>query len=871
MGPIPMSRKPERSAARGEPEKAPGSIAPAPPEVDRDPGLPFLRKDGMVAALLLGVTLIAYGPVWRAGFIWDDDGHVTRAGLRSLRGLWRIWFEPGATQQYYPLLHSAFWLEHRLWGDSALGYHLANVILHSAAAWLLYRLLRRLSLSGALLAALVFALHPVCVESVAWVSEQKNTLSAVFCLAAALAYLRFDRERRPSSYAVGALLFGLAMAAKSVTATLPAALLVILWWKRGRLTWRGDVAPLGPWLLAGAAAGLVTAWVERTYIGASGAAFGLSPVDRFLVAGRALWFYLGKLLWPADLAFIYPRWAVDSGAPAQYLFPAAAALVLAALFALRGRSRGPLAAALLFAGTLFPALGFINVFPFVYSFVADHFQYLASAVAIAALCAALTSAASHLARPMRLAARAAAACTVVGLGWLTWRQCGSYSDPETLWRATIARNPGCWMAYENLGGVFMKEGRVDQAVVQFRGALQINPNDTGALNELGVAMLQQGRVDPALEQFRRAAAIAPDDVETHINLGVALLGKGNADEAAAHFERALAAQPNNAKARKNLGAAFAQKGQWDDAAVQFGRAAEIEPDSAETLDSLGSALVRAGKPEKAIAQFRRALELADGSPQAHFDLANALAGDGKQDEAILHFRRALEINPRFAEAHNNLANELLRKGAADEAVAQFQKAVEVDPTYAEAHFNLANILLRLGRTDQAIAHFQRAVEIRPEFAIAHYNLAGAFLQAGRLDEAEAQLRATLDIEPGNAQVHNDLGAVLVGRGRAEEAVVHYRRALEIKPDFPGALINLGNLSLQRGRAAEAVGDYTRALGMDPGNARVRNNLGIALVRLGRDDEAAAEFRKALESDPNYEDARKNLSIVARRTGGAGAR
>jgi hypothetical protein len=271
--------------------------------------------------VLLALVLAAYQGVTHAGFIWDDDAHVTRAGLRSLRGLWRIWTEPGATQQYYPVLHSAFWVEHRLWGDAPAGYHAANVLLHAAAACLLLRVLRVLALPGAFLAAALFAVHPVCAESVAWISEEKNTLSAVFYLSAALVYMGSERGRRPSAYAAATALFALALLSKSVTATLPAAVLVVIWWRRGRLSLKGDVLPLAPWFAMGAGAGAMTSWMERTHIGASGAAFGLGAAGRFLVAARALWFYLGKIAWPADLMFIYPRWPIEPGRPRAVPLP----------------------------------------------------------------------------------------------------------------------------------------------------------------------------------------------------------------------------------------------------------------------------------------------------------------------------------------------------------------------------------------------------------------------------------------------------------------------------------------------------------------------------------------------------------------------
>ena len=749
--------------------------------------------DWLLGLLLLGATLAAYLPVWHAGLIWDDDGHVTRAGLRPLGGLWRIWFEPGATQQYYPLLHTAFWAEHRLWGDAALGYHLANVALHASAAWLLYLVLRRLSLPGALLAAWAFALHPVCVESVAWVSEQKNTLSAVFYLAAALAYLGFDGTRRPAPYALSLILFAAALATKTVTATLPAALLVVLWWRRGPLSWKNDALPLAPFFLLGASAGLVTAWVERTYIGASGAAFTLSAADRLLIAGRAVWFYLGKVFWPAHLMFIYPRWDVDDAAPLQYLYPAAAAAALAALFAIRGRSRGPLASALLFAGTLFPALGFINVYPFVYSFVADHFQYLAAAIALSAFCAGAAGASKALPRSARLGVSCAGACAVAGLAWLTFRQCAMYSDAETLWRTTIARNPACWMAYENLGGVLMRDNRLDEAREQFRKALDINPADTEAMNELGVATMQQGNADEAIALYLRALEIAPNKAETHINLGVALLQKGAPEKAANHFQHAAQIEPRNVKARLDLASAYAQEGQWADAAAQYQRAAEIDPDDAQTRYGLGSALERAGREGEAMAQFRKAIQIDDENAGAHFRLALGLMSDGKTSEAIPHLRRALEINPNFAEARDMLGNALLQDGKMDEVSSSIMAALALKPDDAQIQNDAGAMFARKGSAEEAIVHYRRALEIDPTFVTARVNLGNLLLMRGLAAEAAAEYRKAVENEPGDAHLRNNLGIALARDGKTQEAAAEFQKAVDLDPGYADARRNLGIL------------------------------------------------------------------------------
>ena len=271
--------------------------------------------------LLIAATVIAYSPALNGTALWDDDAHITRPELRSLHGLSEIWTRPDVTQQYYPVTHSVFWLEQKLWGDNLFLYHLLNVALHLASAFLLLRILSMLAIPGAWFAAAIFALHPVQVESVAWISELKNTLSAVFCLSAALMYLRFDQSRRLLFYFAAFGLFLLGLGAKTTIAPLPGALLVIFWWKRSRLSLKQDVLPLIPFFIAGIGAGLFTAWVEHNYIGAEGSDFSLSIVERCLIAGRAFWFYLSKLFWPHDLIFVYPRWHVNQAIWWQYLFP----------------------------------------------------------------------------------------------------------------------------------------------------------------------------------------------------------------------------------------------------------------------------------------------------------------------------------------------------------------------------------------------------------------------------------------------------------------------------------------------------------------------------------------------------------------------
>jgi tetratricopeptide (TPR) repeat protein len=503
------------------------------------------------------------------------------------------------------------------------------VLLHAAVACLLYRALRRLSMPGAFLGACAFALHPVCVESVAWISEEKNTLSTVLYLGAGLAYLRFDDDRRPSRYILATALFTLALLTKTVTATLPAALLVLAWWRRGRISVKRDVGPLLAWLALGAAAGAATAWIERTRIGAEGALFALTAAGRVLVAGRALWFYLGKLAWPADLIFIYPRWAVDPGSGRQFLYPLAALAALAGLFALRRRARGPLAAALLFAGTLFPALGFVNVYPFRFSYVADHFQYLAAAMMLPAAAAGLTLAVGRLPGAARAAAGAAAFGAVAALAVLTWRQTALYADLGTLWQTTTARNPGCWMAYNNLGVALMADGQTDEAIIRYRRAEEIEPAFAGVHSNLGAALLRQGRTDEAIAELERAQQIEPGDVETHNNLGMALRRQGRLAEAIDQYGKALAIKPADFGANYNLGNALLQDGRAGEAIAHYQRALEASPDSADAHNNLGNALRREGRLDEAIAQYRLALASDPGHSRARAGLAAALEARGR--------------------------------------------------------------------------------------------------------------------------------------------------------------------------------------------------------------------------------------------------
>jgi len=565
--------------------------------------------------LIVLLVCLAYLPALHGGFIWDDDVYVTNnLTLHDLGGLQRIWFEVGAVPQYYPMVHTTFWLEYHLWGLNPFGYHLINVLLHATAAILLWQVLLRLRIRGAWLAAILFAVHPVCVESVAWITERKNVLSAVFYFAAALAYLRFAAWEEPGGpnrlrwhWYLGALvLFLAALLSKTVTCSLPAALLLVCWWKQGRVP-RGDILPLLPFFALGMGLGLMTAWMEKFHVGAQGAAWSLTLADRCLIAGRALWFYAGKLVWPAHLTFIYPRWKIEPAVWWQWLFPVAAVGVVAGLWLGRRRiGKAPLVAVLFFAGTLGPALGFVNVYPMRYSFVADHFQYLAS-VGLITLCAA------GLARIPRVIP----ATLIVLLGVLTWQQAGMYRNLETLWQKTLARNPDCSMAHNDLGSLLYDQGHIEEAMEHYRKAIQSDPNNCEALINLGIAFAARRQFNEAIENYRRAIEIQPNDCDTLNNLGATLATEGRFDEAIENFRKAIQILPNHCGALNNLALVLAASPKAEfrngaEAVRLAKRACELTHYGKPVyLGTLAAAYAEAGRFPEAVATAEKAEQLAN--------------------------------------------------------------------------------------------------------------------------------------------------------------------------------------------------------------------------------------------------------------------
>ncbi len=703
------------------------------------------------------MVALAYQPAWHAGFIWDDDFYVTHNPLLTdSDGLRRIWFSTDSPSQYFPLVYTNFRLQHALWGFDPAGYHWVNILLHAANALLVWRLLVRLAIPGAWLAAAVFALHPLQVESVAWITELKNVQSLFFSLLAVLAWLRFTEKcpGRPAPapdsapsplqvssfsphpsessrpawplYAAALACHALALFSKTTACTLPAALVLVLWIRRrplGPARW----LQIAPFVLLGLVMGLVSVWWEQNQQGTVGDEFSYGALDRLLIAGRALCFYFGKFLWPENLTFSYPLWPIDARSAAAYAWFLPLAALAAAVLALRRRlGRGPEAGLVFFAATLLPLLGFFMLYTFRYTFVADHYVYVAL-VGLAALVGAGAARLAPRIREINTALPAVlAAALVLGLGALTWRQSRMYHDLRTLWETTIARNPDSFMGHNNLGSLLLAEGRADAAVASFERALQIKPDHTHALANLANARLVQGRAAEALALFRRVVEIAPDDAKGHADLGHALEQTGSPSEAGPLYRRAVALDP----------------------------------------------------------------KLAEG----HFLLGRWLLAAGRADEAGPSLERAVALQSRYAEAHYHLGLVRLSEQRPALAAACFERTVALAPDHLFARHNLGLLLAGSGRPAEAVSHLEHALAVRPDFTAARIALAQTQLELGRHADAAATLEIHLAQHPDDFESRHGLGRVLLAAGRPAEAAAAFRRVLAAAPDHAEARADLAQLS-----------------------------------------------------------------------------
>ena len=654
---------------------------------------------GALAALALGLLVgICYLPamLW-GGFVWDDFIWFQSRAVLEWSGLGDIWSWPSRIESelhYWPLTYTTFWLEHKMWGLAPAGYHVVNVLLHCFNCLLLWRLLLRLSVPGAWVAAAVFAVHPLHVESVAWVIERKDVLSGLFYLAAVLVWLRFLEESRPWRYSLALLLFAAGLLSKSIVVTLPAALLILRWWKEGCITVR-DLRRVAPFFLVA----LVITAVDLYSYGSRQGSLDYSLPERMLIAARALWFYAGKLAWPTDLAVIYPRWDVSPADPWAWLTLAGAAALAATLWLARHRiGRGPLAGALFFAVTLSPVLGFVYHGYMEYSLVADRFQYLSGIGAMAVLVGAAVHGAGRL--PGRLKSGAAGVMVVLLaiLGTMTWRQADIYRNGVTFFSHVVSLNPEARSAHYNLS----------------------------------TASMNAGCLEEALAAARIAVEKSPDRADAHAVLGTALVRTERFVEAEEVLSRALEIHPSHKGIRRSMAEMLRKQERYEEALEAYRALLEIDPEYPLAHSFMGDILIQLHRHDEAVESLSKALRLVRAAPSVaadlptpgslHVLLGKALQGTGRTREAEPHFRRALQLDPLNMDALEQVAASEFGRKRYQQALDLYRRQLEIDPDKATTHANIGAALYYLDRTEEAIRSLERALALDPALETARSNL-----------------------------------------------------------------------------------------------------------------------------------------------------
>jgi tetratricopeptide (TPR) repeat protein len=630
-----------------------------------------------MAALLVLVTIALYWPATGHDFVnYDDEVHVTR-NLQVQRGLTlegvRWAFLNPLNCNWHPLTTLSHMLDCQLFGLHPWGHHLTNVLLHGINALLVFALLQQMT--GArwrsLFVAALFSVHPLRVESVAWVAERKDVLSGCFGLLTLITYARYaegrgreDRSQNaetegehPTSrfYVLSLLFFACGLMSKATLVTWPFIMLLLDYWPLGRFklfTVRRLVTEKIPFFALATVASVITLVVQKQ-AGAMDAVLSLPVGAR---AGNALISYcryLAKLFWPGHLAVFYPHpehWPL-----AEVLLAAGSLLAISGLLWTQ-RRRFPflLMGWLWFGGMLVPMIGLVPSGGWA---MADRHMYLPS-LGVLILTVWGACGLTHGRRHRLLAMSVAGVVAVVLLLSLTRQQLGYWKDSEALFRHALEVTEDNYIAHNCLGVALYKKGQVDEAIGQYREAVRLEPNDSLAHDNLGLALVTSGQIDEAISHFQEALRLKPDNAGAHYDLGNALAKKGQIDGAISEFQESLCLQPDDAAVHTNLGNALAKKGQIDEAITQLREAIRLQPAEAEAYYNLGNAFVRRGQIEEAISQYEEAIRLKPDDADAHSNLGVALYRKGRNEEAISQFREALRLKPDHSAARRSLNSVL---------------------------------------------------------------------------------------------------------------------------------------------------------------------------------------------------------------------
>jgi tetratricopeptide (TPR) repeat protein len=718
--------------------------------------------------------------------------------------LWKTWFAPGSQIDYYPLEQTVLWVEWQLWHNDTLGYHVVTLVLHLLSALLVWRLLGKMGLRLAWLGGLLFAIHPVQVESAAWIAELKNTLSLPPLLLAMCCYLDYEERGRSRDYLPALALFLVALLCKITVVMFPVVILLYAWWKRGRIGWN-DLKVSAPFFVLSLTVGLITilggVWDRQfNHMQSDRVLTGGWPA-RLVLAGQEIAFYFSKSVLPVGLLPVYPKWAVDPASPVHYLPWLILGGVVGWLWTKRESwGRHALLGLGFFLINLTPCPGFIPAPNMGYAWTMDHFLYLPIIGLIGLVVAVLGQMEERLTPAFRRVGVGIVALVMILLAWESHGYAGLYINSETLWTYTLQGNPEAWPAHSNLGLCLQKSGRVAEAMEHYEQALRINPDYAEAHNNMGVVLLQSGRVPEAIAQDEQALRLKPDFAEAHNNLGNALLQTGRIAEAIKQYQEGLRLNPDYTETHNNMGNALLQSGQMAEAIEQYEQALQLNPDNVGAHNNLGNALRQSGRMAEAIEQYEQALRLDPDLVETYNSLGLCLQKSGRVEEAIKQYQEALQIKPDYVDAHNNLGIALFQKGRVDEAIAEFQQTLRLKPNYPDASYNLGFALFQKGQVDEAIAEFQQALRLKPNYPEALSKLGIALFQKGQVNEGIAQFQKALQIDPDFALAHYNLGIALFQKGQLDAAIAQVQEAVRLNPadsDAQNALVKMKLMATQR--------------------------------------------------------------------------
>lgn len=588
--------------------------------------------------VLVALTIVVYIPAMDGGFVWNDEDLTANIVLQE-NGLYRVWLTTESIN-YWPITWTSYWIEHQFWGLNPAGYHVVNILLHVICALLVWRILIRLKVPGAYVAALVFAVHPVNVESVAWITQRKNLLSMLFYLVALLLYLRFDEVGRRRLYWSAVVAFLLAMLGKGAVATMPVVLLLCTWWLHGRIS-RRDLLRSVPFFAVSAAMSLVEIYFQSIRAIGEDVVRDDTFLERLIGAGWVVGFYIYKAVLPFGLCFVYPRWEIDSSQWVAYL-PGLAllAVLLISWRYRRGFGRSVLFALGYYVITLAPVVGFFDIYFMRYSLVADHYQFVSIIGVIALIVSAAWVVLSRVGRGRKWPAYVVATPVIAVLAVVTWQQSRIYLTRETLWRDTLEKNPDAWLAHHQLGLLLKTQGKIGEAIQHYDHALKLKPDHPDAHNNLGNALLVMGRFDDAIRHYRIALEIRPIFAEAWLNLGNAMAQQGELEEAIGYYGKAVELKPFMPQAHDNLGKVLTWAGQVEKGLEHMQEAARLAPGWPAPLASM--AWILATHPDAGIRNGGRAVGLAQRAialvpyqdPGLLDTLAAAYAEAGQFDQAV---------------------------------------------------------------------------------------------------------------------------------------------------------------------------------------------------------------------------------------------